>query len=298
MTFFDYLKNIFFFLIILQIAPSILENVKKQYGKYLSPKTDVGVMSITGTLHDSGATIKQLKKIFKNKDIKAILLKIDSPGTVSGTGEAIYREILTYKKLYKKPIIALVENVAASGAYLIASSCDHIVAPGMSVIGSIGVTYSYLFQLKEFIEHYKINYVSIKAGEYKTVGDPFINMTQKERALLQEILNDSYHQFIKLIADQRPLSADDYKLWAEGKVFTGEHAKKLGLIDTVGALSQAITVLKEKALIETDIRWVRPAPRGGLWGMLNGQDQNDTYLTQACDAITQYASKWHGVIKT
>lgn len=291
MNVYEYIRNIFFFLIILQIAPSFLQNIGKQYKKLLTPKTNVGVMAIKGVLYDSNAHIKQLKKFFKHEDIKAILLKIECSGSASGTGEAIHQEIQLLKQTYKKPIIALVENMAASGGYLVAAACDHIVAPGMATIGSIGVTYSYLFQLKELLEKHTIGYVSIKAGEYKTIGDMFTNMSEKERALLQNILDNTYEQFKQIIMNTRPVDQSDTTIWAEGKIFTGQQAQQIGLIDTLGSFSQAVHILKEKANITTDIHWVMPIPKGGFLSMLSGAQDGSSYMHSTLDAALHYITQ-------
>src|SRR3989304_1517040 len=143
MTFYESLRNIFIILLFLQLAPALVEGIRKQCSKYLEPKTAVGVISIRGLLYDSSRYNKELNNYFKNSSIKAILLKIECPGSASGTGQAIFNEILELKKEYPKPIVALVENVCASGGYLIASGCDYIVAPGSALIGSIGSALPY-----------------------------------------------------------------------------------------------------------------------------------------------------------
>ncbi len=275
MTFFDYLKNIFFLLILLQITPSILESIRKQYGRYLEPRTSVGVLSIKGVLYDSSYYSKHLQRFFKEDSIKAILLKMECPGSASGTGYALFNEIQTLKQEYQKPIIVLVENICASGGLWIACAADYIIAPSTALIGSIGVYFPYLFQLKNFIEDYKIRYESVKAGTYKTVADPFVDITPEERALLQSVLDDTYQQFTQSIAKTRKLPITTVTEWADGKIFTGSQAHKLGLIDEIGSAQNAIKVIKEKALIEGEIEWVHPPKNGGFLSKIFGGGQTD-----------------------
>ena len=288
MSFFDYLKNIFLILILLQIAPPLLKSIKKQYEHYLEPRTQVAVIPIKGILYDSSSYIKLLHKYFKAPNIKAILLKMECAGSASGTGQALYNEIMELKKEYPKPVIVLVENMCASGGYLISCAADHIVAPAMATIGSIGVYLPYLFQLREFMEQYKVHYTPIAAGTYKSTTDPFIDITPEQKELLQSMVNDSYDQFINLVAKSRKLSITSAPEWADGKLFTGKQALKLGLIDEVGSAYNAIKVIKQKAMIEGEIEWVKEQPaRGLLSSLLTGYqpDDNSSLLSSLIQKI-------------
>ncbi len=297
MSFFDYLKNIFFVLIFIQFLPFLLDGIRTQYGRYFEPKTSVGVISVKGVLYNSAPYTKQLYAFFKDPEIKAILLQMDCSGSAAGTGQAIFREIMEFKKEYSKPIITLVENVCASGGFWIATATDSIIAPETALIGSVGAYFPYLFQLKEFIEQYKIKYSSVKAGAYKSTTDPFTDMTPAERSHLQGVLDDTYDQFAQSVASARKLSLSTMNEWADGKIFTARQAIKLGLIDHVGSLQTAISVLKEKALIEGDIEWVQSSRPRSIWSYLLGQDDDEdgsfiasavhnvcTQLEQRCSA--------------
>ena len=293
MKFFDYLKNIFLILIIVQLAPVLFESIKKQYAKYLSPQTQVAVIGVKGVLYNSAHYNKYLTKYFKDKDIKAILLKIESPGGAAGTSSAIYSEIMQLKKEYPKPIITLVENVCASGGYYVASATDYIIAPGSSMIGSIGAAFPSIFQLKNFIEYYNVHNISLKAGEYKNTGNPLVDMTPQETALLQSVLDDSYAQFTQDIAIARHLSLDTKKAWAEGKIFTARQAHELKLVDELGSAYNAIAYLKKVVKIEGDIEWIRPpakSPLSVLFGETSSEDDSSLFASFAntlCTTIEQ-----------
>jgi protease-4 len=277
MTFFDYLKNIFFLLILLQIAPPLIENIQKQYGKYVSSRTKVGVLPITQDMvYNSNDCNKILNGFFADPDIKAILLKIDCSGTAAGTGQAIQNELIELKKQYHKPVIVLVENTCLSGAFYIASAADWIVAPGTAVIGSIGVTLPYFFQLQKFIEQYNIQYVPLKAGKYKNTTDPFVTITPEETDLLQSVLNDSYQQFTADVARNRNLPLSTVNTWADGRIFSGQQALNLGLIDELGSAINATNAIKKKAIIEGDIEWVKPPSKKSFIHFLKNESDDDS----------------------
>ncbi len=269
------IKNIFLLLIFLQIAPGLVLNIKKQYIKFFTPQTQVGVIPIKGVLYDSSSYTKHLNTFFKEPSIKAILLRIECPGSASGTAQALFNEIQMLKKQYNKPIITLVENVCASGGYYIASSTDYIIASGTATVGSIGA-YLPAFQLKEFIEQFKIQYTPIKAGAYKTLTDPFATRTPAETELLQAMTNDIYAQFTQDIATQRKLSLQTIDSWANGKIFTAKQALDLQLIDELGSAYNAIAKIKDKALIDGEIEWVHPPQESSWAGLFESSSEDDS----------------------
>jgi protease-4 len=217
------------------------------------------LLPIKGVISDSSSYIKYIKPFFKNNDIKAILLVIESPGGAAGSAEAIANEITFFKKKYPKPIIALSENICTSGAYLIACTSDYIIAPHSALIGSIGTAIPNQFKLKDFLEQLKISYKSITTGQFKDATDPFAHFTQDQIAHLEGLTKDSYQHFIEHVANNRKkvllATASD---WANGKLFTAGQAQKIGLIDEVGSWSNALAYLKKVALIEGKIEWIRP----------------------------------------
>lgn len=297
MSFFNVLKTLFLLLIMINFTPPLIKSIRKQYHAYAEPKTQVGVLPIKGMLTDSSYYIKQLNTFFKDTEIKAILLKVECPGSAAATAQAIHHEMLMLKKEHPKHVEVLVENVCASGGYYIASAADHITAPGTAIIGSIGTYMPYLFQLKDFIEQFKIQYEPIKAGTYKSAGDPFVPMTPQERALLQGMAQDMYQQFMEDIAHDRGISLTDKDTWAEGKVFSGRQAHKLGLVDALGSLHTAAASIKEKALIEGEIEWVY-APQPYNWtSFFKSDDESQesliSHITNTlCSQIeTRYSNK-------
>lgn len=278
----DYLKTIFFVLIALQIAPPLLKNLKKQYIDLFQPHTKIAYVSIKGALYNSDYYTKHLKAFFKDPEIKAILLRIESPGSTAGSAEALANEIDLFKKEFPKPLVVLSENICASGAYYIAACSDYIIASPSTFIGSIGTQIPYQFKLKEFIEQFKIQYQVIKAGDYKTVTDPFSDTTPEQNAYLQELAEDSYRNFVEHVAKHRSgISISQKNEWANGKIFTGTQALSLGLIDSLGSRSTAVKKIKELAMIEGKIEWVEPPKHQSLLGFFSGEDARETESAQS-----------------
>lgn len=270
--------------------PTISKHLKDFYQTYLDPKPSVAVITIKGVLYDSSDYTRYLHKYFKDDDIKAIVLKIECPGSAAGTGQAIFNEILTLKKKHPKPIITLVENMCASGGYYIACATDHIIASSAAIVGSIGTCIPYLFQFKKFMDEHHIDYVSLKSGAYKTATDPFTTATPEEKAMLQELLDDTYEQFTRDVARQRTVAMNDRDSWANGKIFTGSQALALGLIDEVGAVSAALAVIQEKALIENmkDVRWVKPPKKTGLYAWLDDSSDKEGLFSHLLGSVCTF----------
>ncbi|HLC07048.1 MAG TPA: S49 family peptidase [Candidatus Babeliales bacterium] len=229
MTLFESVKTILILILFVYAAPFLIENIKKQYMPLLEPHTYIGVLQITRPLHNSFCITEGLHCFFKDPYIKGIVIKIDCSNTASGSSQTIFHDIRQLKREYPKPIIALVENICTSGAYLVASACDYIIAPESAIIGDIGQTFC-AWQLQKLNEEKNNNF--------------------------EGIANESYQQLTKQIALSRKLSLTTTANWADGKFFTGTQALALGLINEIGSMCTVIKIIKEKALIEGEIEWI------------------------------------------
>lgn len=286
----DYLKNILLIVIIVQFIPGFFHVFKHMYESVTESKTKVGVVPIRGLIVDSNRYVKELKKFFKDPSIKAIVLKIDSPGGAPGTAQAVFQEVKALKHQYVKPVIAYSENLCASAAYYIACSADHIITQSSSLVGSIGVYMGYP-NLQEFIEQYKIKYTTIQTGDYKTAGMIFKDLTPQQRAMFQSITDDTYQQFVKDVASRRPkVASADPKKWADGKVFTGKQAFDLGLVDELGSLSTVIKTIKCKVQVDEDITWVYP-PKRGLFERVFGSEETEFEEDSETSSISKAITK-------
>jgi protease-4 len=284
MTLVGTLKNIAYialFIILFPIIPLMVRSVQQLYNRYIDPRSQVGVLPIRGILYDSHYFTKQLNTFFKDDAIKAILLRIECPGSAAGTGQVIYNELIELKKIYPKPVIVLVENVCASGGYYIASAADHIIASPMALLGSIGVAMPYFFQLKEFAEYHKIKFVPLAAGEYKNSTNPFTEITPAQKKMLQSVIDSSYEQFAADIAEHRHIPLATKNEWANGKIFNGRQALDFKLIDELGSISQAKKVIKEKANISGDIKWICAPSRSSIWALIGGESDDEQTLVSS-----------------
>ncbi len=279
-AFSDYLRNIFFILLLLQFAPFMIKSIKKQYSDYLEPKTKVGTLAIKGTITDASYYCSALKKHFEDSSIKAILLVIDSPGGSAGAAEMIAREIELLHLENPKPIVTRTCDICASAAYYIAAPTFIFAAPS-TIIGGIGTYLPNQFKLKDFLESHNIHYNMIKAGDYKVVTDPFVNTTPEQNAYLQTIVDDSCQNFNEHVVKCRPaLDLAQVKKWGNGKVYTGRQALTLGLIDRIGSPTDVVNKIKELAMIEGEIEWVQPEKKRGFLSFLTPPD----YLSDVDEA--------------
>ena len=193
----------------------------------------------------STQVVSDIEKAEKNSGIKAIILDINS----GGGGPVASREIVEAVKKTKKPTIALIREVGASGAYWIASAADYVIADPLSITGSIGVLGSYL-DLSGLLKKYDIKYESLTAGKYKDTGTPYRELTIEERALLQQKLDLIQEVFIQDVAKNRKLNKEQVNEIRKAFFYLGIEAKKLNLVDELGGRDLAIEKAKELGKIK------------------------------------------------
>ena len=207
---------------------------------------------LAGKATDSSKIVSLIKKINESKEIKAILLEIDSPGGSPVASE----EIADALKKLNKPKIAVIRETGASGAYWIATSADKIFASKMSITGSIGVTASSL-EFAGLLKDYNVTYRRLISGKYKDAGSPYRSLTNEEKDLYQNILDKIREEFIITVAKNRNLSEDKVRELATGFVFLGEEAQKFGLIDELGSKDDAVSYIEKKLNITAKLAEVK-----------------------------------------
>ena len=190
--------------------------------------------------------ISMLTKIRNDKNIKAVVLRVNSPGGNAFTSDVIWRELEKIKEA-GKPVIASFGDYAASGGYYIAAGADRIIAQPNTLTGSIGVFMMFPNATKLLNEKIGINFDTIKTHEFATGFSPTNNLSEKEKALLQESTLEIYDLFIDRVSKGRKLSVDSTKVIAQGRVWTGKRALEIGLVDELGGLDDAISIAAEKA---------------------------------------------------
>ncbi|MFQ6051551.1 MAG: signal peptide peptidase SppA [Candidatus Hydrothermarchaeota archaeon] len=185
--------------------------------------------------------VKEIEKANKDRNIKAIILSINSGGGSAVASAEIERAI----KRSEKPTVALIRDVCASGAYWIASASDKIVADPNSIVGSIGVIYIHPDYSRLFNETLKMRYEIVKGGEYKDMSLPFRSMTEEEKEMWESMVQGIYDNFIETVAKNRKMDESVVREIAEGKLYSGEQAKEIGLVDELGGEKEAIEIAKK-----------------------------------------------------
>ncbi|MCK9375416.1 MAG: signal peptide peptidase SppA [Syntrophobacterales bacterium] len=243
-------------------------------GSLFGPGEKVGVVEIKGVLTDSRTIIKQLDSYRDDSSIKAIVLRINSPGGAVGPAQEILREV--EKVRAKKKIVASLGTVAASGGYYIACGADSIMANRGTATGSIGVIMQFT-NVEGLTKKIGLDFFNLKAGRYKDVGSPFKPMTPEDKAYLQVLIDNIYQQFLNDVARNRKLPLAKVRVLAEGKIYTGEEAKQAGLVDEFGNLQDAIDKAGKLGGIKGKVKAVYPEKEGfSLLRLLLGQDTEDT----------------------
>jgi protease-4 len=213
----------------------------------------VGLVRIEGGIFESDEIIKQLESFRKDSDIKAIIMRINSPGGSAAASQEIYQA--AKKAAAEKPVIASMESVAASGGYYVALGATKILANPSTITGSIGVRMEHVM-LKDLLNWAKIHMETLKSGKFKDMGSTDRPLTPEERVLLNTILEDIHNQFKEAVVESRNIDRAQIDKIADGRVFTGREAFALKLVDQLGGYIEAVEVAKELAGIEGDAKVV------------------------------------------
>jgi protease IV len=236
----------------------------------LSGQERVGLIRVEGVILDAQATIGELKHYSENPLVKAIVLRIDSPGGGVVPSQEIHDAVKRVKNKSNKAVITSMGTVAASGGYYIAAATDRIIANPGSLTGSIGVIME-TANLEGLLKKIGVEGVVIKSGRFKDVGSPLRKMSDEERKLLQSVMDDVHHQFIQAVADGRSLELSDVEPLADGRIFTGRQAKEARLVDELGDLDDAIHIAAEIAGMEGEPKVVEPRKRFSFRDMIESR---------------------------
>ena len=243
-------------IIVLIIILSIPFDSKNTY------KSKIAILEINGTIMDSKKIVDDLNDFNSNDDIKAIIVRLDTPGGAVAPSQEIYNKVKNISIENKKPIIASMGSVAASGGYYIAIGADKIIANPGTITGSIGVIINFPIA-KDVVEKVGFKFNTIKSGKMKDAGSPYRDPTDEENIFFQDIVDDLYVQFVTEVSNQRKISINNLKNITDGRIFTGNKAYELGLIDTIGTFEDALNISKNLANISGDIDLVYPKDEKG-----------------------------------
>jgi protease-4 len=203
----------------------------------------IALVKLEGLLVSSEHVVEELNDYAEDSSIKAIVIRIDSPGGGVVASQEIYNAIKNARHEGKK-VVASMGTVAASGGYYVAAAADRIVANPGTLTGSIGVKMEFA-NIEKLLEKIGVKGMVVKAGEYKDVGSPFHDMSEPEKKILQDVIDDVHSQFIKAIAEGRNLQEAEVRSIADGRIFTGRQALDLKLVDQLGDLTDSIKVAGE-----------------------------------------------------
>lgn len=206
----------------------------------------VGVVPVVGVILDSREVIEQLKRFEEEGDIKALVIRINSPGGGVGPSQEIFREV---ERVSKKRVVASMGGVAASGGYYVALGAEKIFANPGTITGSIGVIMEFS-NVEGLLKKLGLESYTIKSGKFKDTGSPLRQMTPEERKLLEGVVGDVHQQFVEAVVKKRKLSKEAVQKVADGRILTGRQAKELGLVDEIGNLEDAIAEAAKMAGIK------------------------------------------------
>lgn len=217
----------------------------------------VAVVEVEGVIESSKETIDRLIDFRDDETIKAIVLRIDSPGGGVGPSQEIYEEVRKAAEI--KPLVVSMGSVAASGGYYIAVPAQRIVANPGTITGSIGVIMEFA-NFQELLDKIGLKSQVVKSGEHKDIGSPTRPMTEEDRRILQSLIDDVHQQFIAAVAEGRNLSSEKARALADGRIFSGRQAQQYGLVDELGNLQDAVATAASLAGIEGEPKVVYPPP--------------------------------------
>jgi protease-4 len=218
-------------------------------------KDKVAILEIKGVILDPQPTIEKLIRFRKNEQVKAIILRIDSPGGGVGPAQEIYAEVKKTQR--EKKVLVSVGSVAASGGYYIACAADQIMANPGSITGSIGVIMENV-NVEDLLAKIGVRPNVVKSGKHKDIGSPLRPMTEEERKLLQGVLDSIHEQFIQAVAEGRKVPVEKIRPLADGRIFSGDQAKDMGLIDSLGNLEDAIAMAAQLGGIKGEPEVIYP----------------------------------------
>ncbi|HBH60371.1 MAG TPA: signal peptide peptidase SppA [Nitrospiraceae bacterium] len=228
----------------------------------------IALIRVTGVIIDSTSVIEELKGYAEDASIKAIVLRIDSPGGAVAPSQEIHEEILKAKK--NKKVIVSMGTVAASGGYYISAPADKIVANAGTLTGSIGVIME-LPNIEGLMKKIGVETQIVKSGRHKDMASVFRSMTPEEKQILQTVLDDVHNQFISAVSEGRGMKFEDIRTIADGRIFTGRMAKEIGLVDELGNLQDAIMLAGKLTGIKGEPKVVTKKEEFSVFNMLKGQ---------------------------
>lgn len=220
----------------------------------------VGLVELKGVIVDGQETIRHLRLMKKDEHVKAVVFRVDSPGGVVGPSQEIYAAVQDLAK--KKKVVVSMGSVAASGGYYVSAPATLIYANPGTMTGSIGVLMKFS-NMEGLMDKIGMKAFTIKTGKFKDTGSPSRTMTDEEKAMLQGVIDSTHGQFVKAVAQGRRLSEEQVRSIADGRIFSGEQALALKLVDRLGTLQDAVEEAARLGGIKGEPKLIRPPRKKG-----------------------------------
>jgi len=252
----------------------------------------IGVVTLSGPIMDSREVLADLDGFNRDRSIKAIILRVDSPGGSVGPSQEIYREVNRISK--NKPVVASFGSVAASGGYYASAGATRIVANPGTITGSIGVIMEF-FRFKSLLEKIGVELEVLKTGEFKDIGSPHRDLTERDREIIGHLIGDIQEQFVTDVAAGRGLELEKVLEIADGRVFSGAKAKELGLVDELGNFQDAVILSKELAGISGEAELVLPKRREIDFLKLLTESAVQTVIRSLEGSSSRIHYRWQGL---
>jgi protease IV len=256
----------------------------------------VAVVPVEGEIVESRTAVEALHKYADDSSVKAIVMRINSPGGAVAPSQEIYEAIRKIREKSGKPVIASLDSVAASGGFYIASACDEIVANPGSITGSIGVIMQWM-DLKDLLAWARVKPETITSGTMKAAGSPYRELSEAERTYLQHVSDQLHGQFIRAVAAGRKgkISEAQVSAIADGRIFTGEEALALKLVDKLGNLDDAVSLAAKLAKVDGEPGLIYPRKRdGGLLELLTSSSDAQSAVQRVLGGSgLRFLYKWN-----
>lgn len=246
---------LFSVVILFAVSVRIAATLIGSESRHLLSREGVGLIEVKGMILDSKETIRQLKYFLKQDSVKAVVLRVDSPGGIVAPSQEIYAEVKKFAA--RKKIIVSMGSLAASGGYYISAPATMIYANPGTITASIGVILR-LSNIESLMDKIGIKSHTLKTGKYKDSGSPVRQFSAEDRAMLQSVINNTHQQFVRAVAEGRRMPIEDVRKIADGRILSGEQAMGLKLVDRLGTLQDAIDEAGRQAGISGDPELLLP----------------------------------------
>lgn len=234
----------------------------------------VAILPVTGILESDATFQRQLARFRDDPAVSAFVIEIRSPGGVAGTAQSMYAELARLRDADERPVVAWIGEVGASGGYYVALGADSILALPGAITGSIGVIMEFP-NAQELLRKVGVGLEVVQSGEHKDLGPPVRELSDEERRILQQLVDDVHEQFVSAVEENRDMDRERILELADGRVLSGARAVEAGLVDRTGTLREAVAVAGRMAGLGDEPQTIRPTERRlGWWDLVRGVEES------------------------